>query len=70
MNLNVTQDNLFLFLPSKISWMAEMLSEDKKISIINAIKEIYASDIYRRFETEETKLWHLGPVALYEELTE
>jgi len=70
MNLNVTQDNLFLFLPSKISWMAEMLSEDKKISIINAIKEIYASDIYRRLETEETKLWHLGPVALYEEMTE
>jgi len=70
MNLNVTQDNLFLFLPSKISWMAEMLSEDKKISIINAIKEIYASDIYRRLENEETKLWHLGPVALYEEMTE
>lgn len=70
MNLNVTQDNLYLFLPSKISWMAEMLSEDKKISIINAIKEIYASDIYRRLETEETKLWHLGPVALYEEMTE
>lgn len=70
MNLNVTQDNLFLFLPSKISWMAEMLSEDKKISIIDAIKEIYASDIYRRLETEETKLWHLGPVALYEKLTE
>jgi len=70
MNLNVTQDNLFLFLPSKISWMAEMLSEDKKISIIDAIKEIYASDIYRRLETEETKLWHLGPVALYEEMTE
>ena len=70
MNLNVTQDDLFLFLPSKISWMAEMLSEDKKISIINAIKEIYASDIYRRLENEETKLWHLGPVALYEEMTE
>lgn len=29
MNLNVTQDNLYLFLPSKISWMAEMLSEEK-----------------------------------------
>ena len=70
MNLNVTQDDLFLFLPSKISWKAEMLSEDKKISIINAIKEIYASDIYRRLENEETKLWHLGPVALYEEMTE
>ncbi len=29
MNLNVTQDNLYLFLPSKISWMAERLSEEK-----------------------------------------
>lgn len=68
MNLNVTQDNLYLFLPSKISWMAEMLSEEKNVSIVNAVKEIYASDTYRRLETEETKLWHLGPVALYEEI--
>ena len=68
MNLNVTQDNLYLFLPSKISWMAEMLAEDKKICIAEAVKKIYASEIYRKLETEETKLWHLGPVALYEEM--
>ena len=34
MNLNVTQENLYLFLPSKVSWMAEMLSEDKNISML------------------------------------
>lgn len=68
MNLNVTQDNLYLFLPSKISWMAEMLSEDKNVSIANAIKEIYESDVYHQLEIEETKLWHLGPVALYENM--
>ena len=67
MNLNVTQNNLHFFLPSKISWMAEMLSEDEKINITDAIRKIYASDTYRRLEKEETKLWHLGPVALYEE---
>ena len=50
LNLNVTQDNLYLFLPSKISWMADM------------------SDTYRHLENEETKYWHLGPVALYENL--
>jgi hypothetical protein len=49
--------------------MAGMLSEDKGISISEAIKEIYASDTYRLLETEATKLWHLGPVALYENLT-
>ena len=45
-----------------------MLSEDKNVSIADAIKEIYASNTYRRLETEETKLWHWGPVALYEEM--
>ena len=68
LNLNVTQDNLYLFLPSKISWMADMLSEDKHVSIADAVKEIYASDTYRHLENEETKYWHLGPVALYENL--
>ena len=68
MNLNVTQENLYLFLPSKISRVAEMMSENEHISIADAIAEIYSSDIYRRLESEETKLWHLGPVALYEEL--
>ena len=45
-----------------------MLSEDKGISLSEAVKTIYASDIYRRLETESTKLWHLGPVALYEDI--
>ena len=68
MNLNVTQDNLYLFLPSKVSWMAEMLAEEKKVSIVDAVKDVYLSDTYRRLEKETTKLWHLGPVALYEEM--
>ena len=44
MNLNVSQDNLYLFLPSKVSWMAEMLSEERNVSIADAIKDIYLSD--------------------------
>ena len=67
MNLTVTQDNLYLFLPSKISWMAEMLSEDENIDIVEAVSKIYNSDVYKRLENEETKLWHLGPVDLYRE---
>ena len=66
MNLTVTQDNLYLFLPSKTSRMVDFLSEDKNINIVDAFEEIYNSDIYSRLENEETKLWHLGPVALYE----
>ena len=68
MNLDVNQQNLYLFLPSKICWMAEMLSDEKDISVVEAVKRIYASGTYRRLEQEETKLWHLGPVALYQDL--
>lgn len=68
MNLEVNQKNLYLFLPSKISWVAGFLTEEKGVSVSEAIKAIYASDTYRRLETENSKLWHLGPVALYEDL--
>ena len=45
MNLEINQSNLYLLLPSKVAWMAEWLSEDKNISIVEAIKIIYSSDI-------------------------
>ena len=47
--------------------MADMLTDDKKISIAEAIREIYASETYRLLEEEETKRWHWGPVALYQD---
>jgi len=68
MNLDITQDNLYLILPSKVSRMAEMLADDNDISIIDAVKQIYASEVYQRLEQESTKQWHLGPVALYQEM--
>lgn len=67
MNLNITQQNVHLLLPSKLSWMANMLAEDNGIGIVEAMKLLYSSDVYARLEKEATKAWHLGPVALYEE---
>ena len=64
----ITQDNLYLLLPSKVSWLAEMLVEDTGIGIVEAIRQIYHSEMYRKLEIEQTKLWHEGPVALYEDL--
>ena len=65
-NRNITQDNLYLILPGKVSKMAVMYAEDFGVSIIEALKLIYDSETYRELEDESTKLWHLGPVALYE----
>lgn len=70
MNLSIDQSNLYLLLPSKISWMASFLAEDKGISAVEAIKQLYSSEVYRKLEDEKTKKWHLGPVALYEEFEE
>lgn len=67
MNLTITQKNVHLLIPSKLSWMANMLAEDRDISIVEAMKILYTSEVYSRLEDESTKVWHLGPVALYEE---
>ena len=64
----INQDNLHLLLPSKISWLASMLVEYKGMNITEAIKTIYSSKLYKKLKVESTKMWHLGPVALYQEL--
>ena len=68
MTLDINQDNLYLLLPSKVAWLAGMLSEDKNISIVEAVRMIYSSDTYKQLESEATKMWHLGPVALYQDM--
>ena len=64
----INQGNLYLLLPSKISWLAGMLVEYKGMNITEAIKTIYGSKLYKKLKVENTKMWHLGPVALYQEL--
>lgn len=64
----INQDNLYLILPSKISCLANMLVEQEGLSLVDAIKKIYTSKLYEELQQENTKMWHLGPVALYEEL--
>ena len=67
MNLSINQSNLYLLLPSKMSWLASMLADDKNMCVVDAIKKLYSSELYKKLEDESTKTWHLGPVALYEE---
>jgi hypothetical protein len=70
MNTEITQKNLYLLLPFKIGWLASWLSEDKNISIAEAISCIYRSRLYKKLATASTQYWHLGPVDLYNELKE
>ena len=68
--MEVTQQNLYFLLPSKMSRLTTMLAEDRGISIVEAMTILYSSSFYARLADESTKLWHLGPVALYEEFQE
>ena len=70
MNLTINQSNLYLLLPSKMGWLASMLANDDGISVVDAIKKLYSSEMYKKLENESSKAWHLGPVALYEEFLE
>lgn len=68
MSAKITQDNLYLLLPFKIGWLASWLSEDKGISLTDAVNRIYRSKLYKKLSTANTLYWHLGPVDLYNEL--
>ncbi|MBR1873199.1 MAG: hypothetical protein IJ795_08345 [Bacteroidales bacterium] len=67
MRAEITQQNLYLILAGKVAAVAAFIAESENISPLDALTKFYASNTYRRLEREETKLWHYGPVALYEE---
>ena len=64
----INQENLYLLLPSKICWLSTMLAQDRGITLLEAIKKVYFSKLYQKLQTENTKMWHLGPVDLFTEL--
>ena len=67
MRADITQQNLYLILAGKAAAVAAFIAEDEHISPLDALTKFYASDTYRRLKREETKLWHYGPVALYQD---
>lgn len=69
-NRKITQSNLYLILPGKVSKMATMYEADFGVPITEALKRIYNSATYRELEAESAKLWHYGPVALYQTFLE
>ena len=48
--------------------VAEMYARHHDVTLLDAMRKVYASDMYKRLEREDTKYWHLGTVALYQSL--
>ncbi|MDE6207250.1 MAG: hypothetical protein K2M55_05535 [Muribaculaceae bacterium] len=66
----ITQETLYLILPSKVSQLAVLYAKKFGVTAMEALRTIYCSNTYRALEDESTKLWHLGPVALLEYISE
>ena len=43
-----------------------MIMEKQSLTEKEALTQLYASELYRQLEREETKLWHLSIPTLYE----
>lgn len=43
-----------------------MYAADYGLSLKEALTRIYNSETYKELEREDSKLWHYGPVALYQ----
>lgn len=70
MNLEITQENLYLILPGKVSRVAQIYAHEHHVTIIEAMRRFYRSKTYKLLADESTKYWHYGPVALYQEWME
>ena len=68
MNLEITQANLHLLLPGKVTALASFYAEDHNCTMLEAIRYIYSTPLYKQLSIESTKLWHQGTVTLYEQL--
>lgn len=45
--------------------IVKLIVENYKIDEIAASEKLYNSVLYEKLEQEETKLWHLSPLTLY-----
>ena len=66
----INDQNLYLLLPGKVGLFAKIYAIEKGGTLLDALRLFYKSNTYKELEQEETKLWHYGPVALYEEFEE
>lgn len=70
MNKEITNKNLHLLIPGKVSLFTKIYVEKQQSTPLEALRRFYRSNTYKELEQEKTKLWHYGPVALYEEFGE
>lgn len=62
MNLEITNKNLYLLLPGKVSRVAQMYADDQKIPLTEALYRFYSSDTYKNWQM---RLLSFGTLVLW-----
>lgn len=62
----ITDRNLYLLLPGKVSAIVSKYVDENSVNLLDGLRKFYNSMTYKDLEREQTKTWHLGPVALYQ----
>ena len=66
----MTQENLYAVIAIITPGIIKHLMEDRGIDEETAAELLYNSHLYSKLEDEETKLWHLSPLTLFDLLNE
>jgi len=66
----VTQDNVYSMLALLVPGILQRLIDERNINENEAANLLYNSELYKKLENENTKLWHLSSFALYSLLKE
>lgn len=61
----ITQDNVHIFIPLKVSKVTEMIAQKYNITWQEAFVDFYNSKVYNILEKEDTKLWYEGPSYIF-----
>ncbi len=62
----VTQKNVHLFIPHKVSKICLELAKTENLSLNEAILKFYNSSTYETLSRESSKLWQEGWVYVYQ----
>jgi hypothetical protein len=64
----MTKTDFAPLLAIKVGGLVECAMQARNLTLLDAIRRVYQSGLYRLLEQEETKLWHHSPQLLYDAL--
>ena len=62
----ITQKNVHLFIPFKVSKISVQIAKNENLPIAKAVAKFYRSNTAKLLEDESSKLWHDGWGGIYD----